>query len=73
MEDKKKEAQQQVNGYMRYAGLGFQIAGTLGAGVLLGYWLDKWMHTKQPYFMLGCSFLFLIAGMYLGFRDFLKK
>jgi F0F1-type ATP synthase assembly protein I len=73
IKEKATEGKKAVNSYLKYSGLGFQIAGTLAAGVFLGYWLDKWFKTQQPYFMLACSFTFLIAGMYLGFRDFLKK
>jgi|GEM_PF-1286066 len=57
---------------MRYVGLGFQIAGTIGAGVALGWFLDKKLATPKPYFTIVCSMVFLVAGMYLGFKDLLK-
>ena len=61
------------NTYLRYSGLGFQIAATIGIGVFLGYELDKYLHTTKPWFTVAFSILFLAAGLYLGFRDLLRK
>jgi F0F1-type ATP synthase assembly protein I len=65
--------QKPINSYLRYSGIGFQLAGTVGAGVFLGVELDKWLKTSKPWFSIGCSILFLVAGFYLAFRDLLKK
>ena len=62
-----------VNNYLRYSGIGFQIAGTIGAGVFIGYELDKWQHTSQPYFTLGFALVFVPLGLYLGLREFVGK
>ena len=62
-----------INTYLRYSGLGFQIAATIGMGVFIGYELDKWLKTSKPWFTIGCSFLFLIVGFYLAFKDLMKK
>jgi F0F1-type ATP synthase assembly protein I len=62
-----------ANAYLRYSGLGFQIAGTIGLGVFIGIELDKWLKTSKPWFTITCSFLFLIIAFYLGFKDLLKK
>ena len=61
------------NNYLKYSGIGFQIAGTIGSGVFIGYELDKWLHTSQPYFTLGLALLFVPMGLYLGLREFSKK
>ena len=61
------------NSYMRYSGIGFQLAATVGAGVFIGVELDKWQKTTQPWFTISFSILFLVAGFYLAFRDLLKK
>lgn len=57
-----------VNNYLKYSGIGFQIAGTIGAGVFIGYELDKWQNTSQPYFTLGFALVFVPLGLYLGLR-----
>ena len=62
-----------VNNYLKYSGLGFQIAATIGVGVFISYQLDKWMHTPQPYFTLGFSFVFVILALVIGLKDFGKK
>lgn len=62
----------EVNNYLKYSGLGFQIAGTIAVGVLIGYELDKWLKTSGPYFTLGFSLLFLVVGFYVGFKGILK-
>ena len=62
-----------INSYLRYSGLGFQLAGTIGVGVFIGVELDKHLKTTKPWFTVGCSFLFLIAAFYVGFRGLLKK
>ena len=68
-EDKNKNA----NSYMRYSGIGFQLAGTIAIGFFIGYELDKWQKTKAPYYTLAFTFLFMIAGFYIGFKDLLKN
>ena len=62
-----------INSYMRYSGIGFQLAGTIGVGVFIGVELDKWLKTSKPWFTMGCAFVFMSAGFYLAFRDLLKK
>lgn len=67
------DRKENMGNVLRYSGIGFQIAGSLVLGLAIGYGLDKWLKTPQPFFMLGCSVVFLFGGMYLAFRDFLKK
>lgn len=72
MKQELEEGKRQVNNYLRYSGLGFQIAGTIAAGVFIGYMLDKWAHTTQPYFTAAFGLLFVFLGLYLGLKDFFK-
>jgi ATP synthase protein I len=44
------------------AGLGTELASTLAAGVLLGYWLDRWLGTA-PWCLVGGSTLGMIAAL----------
>ena len=62
-----------INSYLRYSGLGFQLAATIGLGVFIGVELDKWAKTSQPWFTIGSSILFLVVGFYASFKDLLKK
>ena len=69
MEEKFEEGKNQTNNYLRYSGIGFQIAATIGVGVFIGYRLDKWLETKQPYFTLGFALVFIPLGLYFGLRE----
>ncbi|HWB63061.1 MAG TPA: AtpZ/AtpI family protein [Chitinophagales bacterium] len=60
------------NLYLKYSGIGFQLAGSVALGVFMGYELDKWLKTKQPYFTMVFALIFLAGGMYLAFRDLVK-
>ena len=56
-----------------HSGVGFQIAATIGVGVFIGYQLDKWVKTPQPYFTLVLSFVFVILSLFIGLKDLGKK
>jgi ATP synthase protein I len=68
-----EQGNKEVNNYLRYSGMGFQIAATIGVGVFIGFELDKWLKTSGPYFTLGFSLVFLILALYIGLKDFGKK
>jgi ATP synthase protein I len=34
-------------------------------GIIVGYYLDKWFHTRHPWFLM----IFLILGIVAGFRN----
>jgi len=72
MAENKDNKKPEVNNYLRYSGLGFQIAATIALGVFIGYELDKWVKTSGPYFTVAFSFVFLVAGLYLGLRNVFK-
>lgn len=59
--------------YLRYSGIGFQLAATIGVGVFIGYELDKWQKTSQPYYTIGCSILFLVVGFYVMFKELMRR
>lgn len=59
---------------LRAMSLGWDLAVPIFAGVLLGYFLDKWLGTK-PIFTIGLIFLGIFVGYYnLGkFINRMKK
>jgi F0F1-type ATP synthase assembly protein I len=71
--EKDNEPKQQGTNYLKYSGIGFQIAGTAVAGFFIGYQLDKWRQNSKPYFTALLSVLFLLVGLYTAFKDLLKK
>ena len=66
------KGQRIVKNVMRYSGIGFQLAASIGLGVFIGYELDKWMHTSKPYFALLFGTLFLGAGLYLTIKQLMQ-
>lgn len=65
--------QKQFNNYLRYSGVGFQIAVTIGVGVFIGYELDKQMRNAEPYCMLVFAMAFIPLGLYIGLRGVAGK
>ena len=66
------ESKKEINNYLKYSGLGFQIAGIVAVGFFIGYELDKWLHTGKPYFTAFVSIAFVFLALYVGLKDFLK-
>lgn len=51
-----------TNAYLKYAGLAFQIFGTLAVGAIAGQWLDKKFMLPKPYITI-FLILFLFTGI----------
>lgn len=68
-----EEGKKEVNNYLKYSGIGFQIMGVVAVGFLIGYGLDKWLQTSKPYFTAVISVLFVVLALYIAFKDFLRK
>ena len=61
------------NKFSQYAGAGFQMLATIGAGVFLGTWLDEKFMLKTPWFTIGFSLFFIFAGMFLFIKSLPKE
>jgi ATP synthase protein I len=70
--DKRTSAQESAAGFSRQFALAlelpFILVGSIAVGGCLGYFLDRWLHTK-PYLML----VFGILGFFGGLRDLLRR
>ncbi len=62
--NQRPQNQKQINEYVKYSGLAFQMA----ALILLGYWLgskiDKWLELSIPVFTIILILLFLSVSFY---------
>jgi ATP synthase protein I len=71
-DDELTPAEKQAQGFSRQFAtameLPFVIVGTIVVGGVLGFFLDRWLHTK-PYLML----LFGALGFFAGVRDVLRR
>ena len=54
---------QRFPGWVRYSGVGLELAGALAGFALLGYWIDGKFGTS-PWGILGGVVLGLIGGLY---------
>jgi len=63
----------QINSYMRYTGMAFQMGATILVGVLIGQYLDGRFETEKPYFTMVLSIIFTAAAIYLAIKDFLNN
>lgn len=73
MSTPEKEPVKNVNNYLKYSGMAFQMVGTMLIGILVGKWLDRKLETPQPYFTALFALVFTGAAIYLVLRDFLAK
>jgi ATP synthase protein I len=68
-----KNNKKQVNPYLKYSGMGFQLIAALCLGAWLGDWLDKKMENQTPYFTIALLLLFLAAVLTSIIRDLSKE
>jgi F0F1-type ATP synthase assembly protein I len=68
-----KKRKESLNNLARYSGIGAQVAVPVVLGLLAGRWLDNHFLTKQPLFTAGLALLGVFIGLYIVFRDILKK
>lgn len=54
---------QHQSSWVRYAGLGVELAAAVGGLSLLGYWLDR-RYGTSPWGLLICFAIGLVGGMY---------
>jgi len=47
--------------YGRYGAVAFEFSGTIAAGAVVGYLVDRWLHT-EPYAVTLCTLLAVTGG-----------
>ncbi len=62
-----------LNNYVKYSGMGIQMAAIITGGVLGGIQLDKWLQLKFPVFTLVLTLLSVFLAIYYFIKDVLKK
>ncbi|MFT3884421.1 MAG: AtpZ/AtpI family protein [Flavobacteriales bacterium] len=68
-----EKARKQVNNYLRYSGIGFQMAATIGLGAFAGWWLDKQLQWGFPLFTLVLSLGGVAAALYFLIKETGRK
>jgi len=70
---KARKPKKELDSYVRYSNIAFQMAAIIGIGVFSGVKLDGLLAWKTPVFTLVFSILSVAAAIYVAVRDFLKK
>lgn len=60
---------QQSNSFLRFSGMAFQMAITIGGAVWLGIYLDRTFQTTSHAYTLTLSILGVGVGMFNAIRD----
>jgi hypothetical protein len=68
-----KNKKNQLNNYVKYSGLGFQMMATIGVAVWLGLKLDEWLELKFPAFSVTLSCVALIGSLIIFIRSLPKE
>ena len=61
-----------LNDYARYSGMAFQMLAIILSGVLAGFKLDQWLHSK-PILTIVLSVVSVALSIYFVTRDLLRK
>ena len=64
-------ADRRFPGWVRYSGVGLELAGATAGLALVGYWIDRKFGT-QPWGMLGGVVIGLVGGLYNLVRESLQ-
>jgi predicted MFS family arabinose efflux permease len=59
--------------YLKYSGMGIQMAAIITGGVLGGIQLDKWLALKFPVFTLVLTLFSVFLAIYYFIKDVIKK
>lgn len=71
--DDLRKAKKGYDNYLRYSGLGLQMAGVILVCVLGGCWLDGWLAWEFPLFTLLGSLLGITGAMVFLFKETGRK
>jgi ATP synthase protein I len=61
------------NAYLRYSGLGFQMAATIGLGIWIGRKVDEYLGLQQPWLTMLLVMLLFIGFIYKLYVDLTRK
>ena len=61
-----------VNNFLKFSGMGIQMALTIAIFAGIGYWLDNKFQTKQPYWTAAMSLVGVFGGIFSVIRQLPK-
>lgn len=63
----------ELNAWMKYAGMAFQLFAALGVAFFIGYKVDEYFNLSFPIFLLSLPLIALIGIFYQVLKDTNKK
>lgn len=70
-QNKYQKSKKQVDGFIRYSSLAFEMIVIMGVGVFAGIKIDQWLGLKFPAFTLVLMILSVAGAIYHAIRKFL--
>jgi ATP synthase protein I len=71
--NKIQKRKNQLDSYVKYSSLAFQMGGTIALFSWLGMKTDEWQATEQPYYTIAFSLVGVFLSLYLVLKGLLKK
>ncbi len=68
----KQKKPKPYNSFLKYSGLGLQMAMTIAAFGAAGYWIDKRLEFRFPVFLMLFILIALTGNIYLLYRNLEK-
>jgi len=65
--------QKQLNNYLKYSGMAFELAGALLLGYWVGRWADRQLDLPKSSGTMVCMILFLFAALFHILRSLTKN
>jgi F0F1-type ATP synthase assembly protein I len=69
---KQNPKQSQLNSYLKYSGLAFQMIGVIGLAVWAGWELDQYLGLRFPVFLIVLSLMSVTASIILIIKSLPK-
>lgn len=68
---KNQKPKRQLDDFIRYSSLAFEMIVIMGLGTWIGVKIDQWLNLNFPAFTLGLMILSVIAAVYQAIRKFI--
>jgi F0F1-type ATP synthase assembly protein I len=69
--EKSHNPKKQLDQFVKYSSLAFEMAAIMGIGVFAGHQIDQWLALKFPIFTLILMILAVVGAIYHVIRKFL--
>lgn len=73
IETPQQQKQNQLNSYLRYSGLAFQMMAVIGLAVWGGMKLDAWLNMRFPVFLVTLTLMSVAATLVITIKSLPKE